>query len=78
MFQNGVLVSGLSVTPSLILNYFMNVLICPIFTNCSEPHQCNMQQASANGREMGRGVSIVLMLWGRTRELKRAAKRATS
>ena len=41
MFQNGVLVSGLSVTPSLILNYFMNVLICPIFTNCSRPwSQC--------------------------------------
>ena len=35
MLQNGSLVSGLSVTPSLVFNYFTNVLICPIFTNCS-------------------------------------------
>ena len=37
MFQNGESVLGLSVAPSLIFNYFMNVLICPIFTNCSQP-----------------------------------------
>jgi len=43
IFQNGVLVSGLSVTPTLILNYFMNVLVCPIFTNCSWPLTRNLQ-----------------------------------